>query len=421
MKIKIILISLFYILVSCTQDTPKDSVQQWTNSDTIENNEKATPFKPFDISPQERMDQWQIMSFCKEILKESIKDSQPNENVMISPKGIVTILAMIANGADSKTANEITKAIGLDLEALNNIENKTINYLGKADNQVILNQANSIWLDNNLKLSNEYQDFIINTFNADIFQRELCTSSTRKEINLWCAEKTGGMINNFLTDNISPQIVVSLINALYFNGKWTHPFDKSNTYLDKFYCADGSISNVKMMHHEKLEARYGVSKDGGVSIAIPYGNTSFSMIIYLPPKDQSIEGAIKNADFLQISRDELRYCILSIPQFKIENCIANAKDILKSVGIERLFTNNADFSKIAIGCNFTDLMQKNSLEINESGSKAASATGAFFVGTSATNGLLKEPVKIDINRPFIFTIAGDSDEIHLISGAIRTL
>lgn len=39
------------------------------------------------------------------------------------------------------------------------------------------------------------------------------------KVNVWCAEKTDGMIDNII-DNISPDDAVIIVNAVYFKGLW---------------------------------------------------------------------------------------------------------------------------------------------------------------------------------------------------------
>lgn len=39
-----------------------------------------------------------------------------------------------------------------------------------------------------------------------------------------------------------------LANALYFKGLWRHPFNRSSTFVEPFFTADGRSTWIPMMH-----------------------------------------------------------------------------------------------------------------------------------------------------------------------------
>jgi serpin B len=46
-----------------------------------------------------------------------------------------------------------------------------------------------------------------------------------KQINKWCEYKTHGKIKQII-DELSPNIFMVILNAVYFKGKWIYPFSK---------------------------------------------------------------------------------------------------------------------------------------------------------------------------------------------------
>jgi serpin B len=72
-------------------------------------------------------------------------------------------------------------------------------------------------------------------------------------INQWASDNTNGKIPKVL-DEISPQAVMFLMNALYFKGEWTQQFDAANTSLRPFNLEDGSTIQVPTMNEEKVGA-----------------------------------------------------------------------------------------------------------------------------------------------------------------------
>ena len=68
-------------------------------------------------------------------------------------------------------------------------------------------------------------------------------------INSWAKNATNNLIDSVITPNdITPTTDLVLANAVYFKGKWRHPFTKKNTKKDKFHRLDGStVDGVPFM------------------------------------------------------------------------------------------------------------------------------------------------------------------------------
>ena len=75
-----------------------------------------------------------------------------------------------------------------------------------------------------------------------------------------------------------------------------------------------------------------------------------------------------------------------------------------SLGIQKAFTEAADFTNMTsspIGLYIRDALHKADIEFSESGIKAAAATAIVFADKSAR---VNNPVKIEINKPFLYVI-----------------
>jgi len=95
---------------------------------------------------------------------------------------------------------------------------------------------------------------------------------------------------------------------------------------------------------------------------------------------------------------------LELPKFKLEFS-SSLKEVLQNMGMEKAFTNNADFSglrKDAI-LKIDEVLHKTYLKVNEDGTEAAAVTAVIITYGSA----MPEPeiiYEMKVNRPFLFIL-----------------
>lgn len=67
-----------------------------------------------------------------------------------------------------------------------------------------------------------------------------------KTINSWVEQNTQGKIKEIVDDPIGRELVMFLINAIYFKGMWTYQFDPQQTRDEPFNLPDVSR---RRLHH----------------------------------------------------------------------------------------------------------------------------------------------------------------------------
>uniref|UniRef100_A0A1B6F1Y7 Serpin B6 n=1 Tax=Cuerna arida TaxID=1464854 RepID=A0A1B6F1Y7_9HEMI len=94
---------------------------------------------------------------------------------------------------------------------------------------------------------------------------------------------------------------------------------------------------------------------------------------------------------------------VALPKFKMEETM-DLNDILKSMGVETMFSQKADFSGISnVPLVVSKVVQKAFVEVNEKGTEAAAATGMAFMLMCAP--MKPPPEEMFIaDHPFIFFI-----------------
>ena len=146
-------------------------------------------------------------------------------NVVVSPYSAGMALSMLADGANGVTKDELKSALS---DAV---------YSGdflKSTKNTTISSANSIWIKDGFSVKENYIANLENSYKAQINVRDFSDNGTVKEINKWCSSKTAGRIPQII-DEISPDQVMFLLNALYFKSSWASAFDKKNTFDAEFH------------------------------------------------------------------------------------------------------------------------------------------------------------------------------------------
>ncbi|GAH24305.1 unnamed protein product, partial [marine sediment metagenome] len=138
-------------------------------------------------------------------------------------------------------------------------------------------------------------------------------------INGWIEEETRGKIDKMLSE-IPADAVMYLINAIYFKGNWTYPFDENLTGDDDFYLIDGTTKKVPMMSQQENFGYYKGDNFSGVKL--PYGQEKMAMYIILPDEGVNLDSVIESLDtdrwkdILESFSSKKVY--ISMPRYKME-------------------------------------------------------------------------------------------------------
>lgn len=354
----------------------------------------------------------------------AINNDEKDRNVFISPLSISMALGMTLNGANGTTKEAMQNALelaGLSDQQINENYQSLIDLLVGLDPKVKFQIANSIWYRNDFKFKESFINTNKQYFYAQVAGLDFTNPQSASIINGWVEDNTNGKIKK-IVDSIDPQIVMFLINAIYFKGVWTYEFDKSQTQDDLFNLPNGSQKTVPMMTQSREFSYY--ANDQFQAVDLPYGDGLFSMTIILPAPE------IKVDDFLAMLSAEnwnqwtdsfsKRDGVLYFPRFKLEyEKLLN--DALKSLGMAVAFDpGQADFTrmfdKVGDMNLFIDKVKhKSFVEVNEEGTEAAAVTSVEMGVTSVGPG---SPFVMRVDRPFIFAIRENHSGTILFIGKI---
>ena len=256
-------------------------------------------------------------------------------------------------------------------------------------------------------------------FNALVSTLDFSKEDAANKINQWISDATNEKISQMIEPPIAPDTIMYLINAVYFKGNWADEFNKEHTLNSLFYREDGRSEEVMMMSRNG-SVEYG-QKDDFKVVRLPYENGKTAMYCILPEEGKSTNEFIEDLDSekWKIVKDSISHTddlILQIPRFQLEYGIKSLKGSLINLGMEDVFSDDADFSGIGDNLCINEVFHKAVIDVNEEGREAAAVTVVEMRETSAV-----EPIEFIANRPFIFIIADDETDSILFMGKVYNI
>jgi len=352
-------------------------------------------------------------------LARSVFENDESPNLMISPASVSIALGMTYNGAESTTLaafEEVLNYEGLTREEVNKITKELINVLVTNVDGNLLEIANSIWQNKGFPVKQDFIELNKNYFDAQVSELDFSKADAVTTINDWVSKKTHEKIDEII-DRIDPGTMMILINAIYFKCVWEVEFNPDDTYDAPFYNENGSLfGTVDMM---ALESDFKVAHtDNFRALELPYKNKKFSMFLFLPDPETTVNDLILDLDgetwnhWMELFHEIPDYEI-ELPRFEFE-FDRSLKEDLRAMGLDVAFTGEADFSGISdVPLLISDVIHKTYIKVNEKGTEAAAVTAVTMDLTSAGPGSI-----LRFNRPFLFAISENSSKSILFMGRI---
>jgi len=342
-------------------------------------------------------------------LFQAINETGGDRNIFISPLSAALALGMTLNGADGETRRAMEETLelsGLTPEQINASYRRLIDLLTSLDPTVELGLANSIWhrQDGRQPLA----DFLAacrQSFDAQVTGLDFDDAGAADIINAWVRDQTGGRIEQIVQKPISAEVIMFLINAVFFKGSWAYRFDPDRTEDGSFFRSDGSAVPCPMMT-QRGRFRHYDHRDFRV-LDLPYGDGAFRMSIFLPRPGGDIDSLLSEIDPWQFSGQQLRTWIgfmrsdsldVYLPKFTLEYEL-DLKEVLGALGMQIAFTPAADFGSMFAGGGvwIDKVKHKTFIEVDEKGTTAAAVTSVVMI-----DGI--DDSQFIIDRPFGFAI-----------------
>ena len=374
------------------------------------------PTSPMDPRLVEAQTQFGFNLFSAVLQEDS------GQNILISPASVAIALSMVYNGADGDTQQAMAQTLALpsmSLEDVNAAISSLINTLATLDPGVRVDIANSLWVRQGTPLQSAFVEQVSDAYGAEVTHLDFGSPAAPGIINAWVAEKTEGKISQ-MVNQISPDQVLFVLNAVYFKGSWANAFKPERTTEQPFYLLNGATKPHLQMSQEDEYLYYETNQFQAVSL--PYGDSRLSLYVFLPQPHSSLvdfQSSLTAENWSNwITQFGRRSGAVKLPRFQFEYEMG-LKSILESLGMGLAFDpTRANFAKLSPDPTFiSQVKHKTFIEVNEEGTEAAGSTSIGITVTSVTPEP-EPPFEMVVDRPFFVAIRDNATGAILFMGAI---
>ena len=340
---------------------------------------------------------------------------QVDGDLVVGPSSLHTVLSMIRAGARGQTATEMDSVLhadGLNLHPAGNALDRALQERNGAAG-VELATANRLWVQQGLRLTEEYVATIAGNYGAGLAATDFSADpqAARAAVNQWVADQTRNMITDlFPTGTIDATTRLVLANAVHLDAAWKFPFDPTRTDDQPFSLGNGTQVDVPTMHYDEyLPTAMG---SDWAAVKLPYDGEQLSMTIIVPRDLDTFEQQLNTGMLDHILGKITDGGIhLSLPRFTARTHLGlNAT--LAGMGMPTAFGASADFSGMTgqTGLWLQAVEHEAVVEVDEEGTEAAAASGGAMQESHGPT--------VTVDRPFLFLIRDEPTGALLFLGRV---
>ncbi len=380
----------------------------------------VTPTKP--LTPDSQMKSWIDGQVASGLATFQLLD-QDEENVVFAPYSFNTLLALLANGADSHNERLILDYLNTSgVETLNEYNAAIHSNFPHLDKEVTMLPFNSIWYDasktNEVALAPSFKEAVSGKYGAELFFKP--ASGLVADVNNWASGKTNGLVPQLLDPAEEAGFDAAVLNAFYFSGAWSEIFDAALTTERAFHNADGTLSSVAMLTGADMTARYSATKEA-TSIVLPLGDGHFTVTFVVPSDTQNLEGFIATLTPEKLKSLQKGFGAkvdVTIPKFDLASSL-DVEETMAKAGLGDLF-KAGDWSKMGLQtARVSKMLQRTAFSIDEKGGTGAGVSAGFLELVAPGPDAPTESYTFTADKPFLFIVTEEACSLPILMGAVH--
>jgi serine protease inhibitor len=337
----------------------------------------------------------------------------------MSPVSIYFILGLLYLGSRNKTRDEIQQLLQISFSDQQMLQQLQSLKQSKTSD-IILTISNAILCQNKWPIQPQYQQMLTHNLGGQVIFFKNANDAVIKT-NAWVSQKTNGLVSELINEtDVDGSTKFVLVNTVYFKAKWADPFRHGQTFKKKFMGLGGT-SNVDMM---QKSTHYFYADDQLLRyIQIPYTDPNYALLIGLPRVELTTTNDIVYGLWQLVTQPNKIWQLnfrsskvnLELPKFKHQQKLELSNQ-LKGLGIQQLFTPQADLSLISpVDYLYVDkIIHETVVIVDEEGTEAAAATAATMKLLSAFDP--DPPIDFIVDHTFYYAIINRQTQTILFNG-----
>lgn len=347
---------------------------------------------------------------------------QGTNNLFFSPFSLSVALSIVLEGATNMTAVQMMNGLHFSESNIRPEEVKVgfkrlMKSLKSKRSDYQFENANLLLLQDKFAFKSQFSNTVYRHYKPLLGSVNFAADglNIKRNVNDWVKRRTHGKIGEFLTEQLPPETVFAVLNAVYFRGRWLKPFDSTLTSTALFYNNGKDPTEITMMKQTSFFfAGYSEYLNSHI-IELPYEGEETSMVIVLPEERDGIYKLKNKLNYQELyvilSEIEFQMVRLSLPKFSLRSRY-DMEDILKEMGMKDVFiSGKANFGRMTnvTGVYLSKVSHEGVIDVDEKGTEAAASTGGFVVP-------LSKPRPIIVDHPFFFFIRNRNNGAILFIG-----
>ena len=357
-----------------------------------------------------------MASFSADCGKEILSGVDTTNRVW-SPINAYIALAITAELTGGETRQQVLELLGVEnVEELRTRISTIWEQVYQDKGKEISVLANSLWLDKDIVYQQEAMDTLAYHYYTSVYQGDLGSDRTNKDMTNWLRNQTGGLFSNRTGKvNITPNAMLALVSTVYFQSQWSEKFSKGSNTQQPFHTVEGDVTCTFLNKDEASMNYYWGETFGAVELSLENGS---SMWLILPDEDKTVDDVLSSRDYMAMitgsdafpeENHKWMKVNLSVPKFDISASV-DLEPTLKKMGLTGIFEPlGNDFSASVdseIPVYLDSINQDTRVTMDEDGVVAASyMVLEFGAGAMAPP---DEIIDFVLDRPFVFAITPQS-------------
>ena len=339
------------------------------------------------------------------------------ENTAVAPVAVTLSLSALENGASGDTLKQMKKVLGKSTYSTE-IINECASYLTQrmsffnTEETGVFN-VNSMWVTDKESPKRGFLQKYDNYYNIFAYKTDFTD------------EKTPTLISNLIKDNSMELIPTDAIavggdynlyldSSVAVSDNWLYGYEEADVSTGKFTTADGKSTDASYI--TSVERTFTVENAKGFVKDLK--NTPCKLLVCMPDEGIALEKYVadlttENLLDLARSASPTDFTSVSFPEFSVSSG-TSIKDALSSMGVENMFTSDADFSKAFANESYVnDYTQNVTITVNKNG------ISTYIVQEEVTKSKQTSETTLKIDRPFIYAVIDNESNAPIIIGTVN--